>query len=559
MMPADDTLTAGLERRPGSSSAAAQWWREAVIYENHLPSLRDGNGDGIGDLEGLIQSLDYLGQTLGVDAIWTGPFFRSPLLDQGYDITDYTDVEPVFGDLETFDRLIAEAHARCLKIIVDYVPNHTSDRHPWFVASRASRDDPKRDWYVWADPAPDGGPPNNWTSEAGGSAWEFDETTGQYYLHSHLAQQPDLNWRNPQVRNTMLEVLRFWLRRGADGIRIDVAHMLMKDPELRDNPPAPPGHSNPYDLQHPDFHSQLHIHDRRHPDTQTVLAEIRSVLDEFGERVAIGEIEAMGWADWAEYFGAGLEGLHLPFPFKLIETPWEAEALAETVAGLEASLPDGAWPILALGNHDRPRLASRLGRAQARVAAVLLLTLRGTPMFLYGDELGLVDQPVTREHQRDYFGLTDLGVSRDPARTPMPWNAGPNGGFAPADAPELWLPVSFEYESINVEAQLSDPGSMLNLYRALIALRKDSPALRRGTYTRLGAEGDCLVYGRRAGDDQKLIALNLSRDSVEVELQGTGTIRVSTRPDRDDDLVAGSIELRADEGVVLDLDPEMGR
>jgi alpha-glucosidase len=538
--------------------SAPEWWRDAVIYENHLPSFRDGNCDGIGDLEGLIQGLDYLAKTLGVDAVWVGPFYRSPLLDQGFDVADFTDVEPVFGDLDTFDRLIAEAHRRGLKIVVDYIPNHTSDQHPWFLASRSSRDNPKRDWYLWAEPAPDGSPPNNWTSEAGGSAWKFDEATGQYYLHSHLPQQPDLNWRNPEVRKAMLEVLRFWLRRGADGIRIDVAHMLMKDPELRDNPPAPAGHTNPYDLQHPDFHSQLHVHDRRHPDTHIVLAEIRSVLDEFGERVAIGEIEAMGWDDWAEYFGAGL-GLHLPFAFKLIETPWEPEALAETIVRLEASLPEGAWPILALGNHDRPRLASRIGRGQAKVAAVLLLTLRGTPMFLYGDELGMVDQPVARQHQRDYFGLAEFGVSRDPTRTPMPWDAGPHGGFAPADAPDLWLPVSNEYESNNVEAQLGDPGSMLNLYRQLIALRKGSSALCRGTYTRLGPEGDCLVYARRAGDDHKLIALNLSRDSVEVEFHGTGAIQVSTRPDRGRDRVAGSIELRGDEGVVVDLDQERAR
>jgi alpha-glucosidase len=542
------------QRSGGSDSRAAQWWREAVIYENHLPSMRDGNGDGIGDLEGLIESLDYLAETLGVDAIWTGPFFRSPLLDQGFDITDHTEVEPIFGDLETFDRLIEQAHARELKIIVDYVPNHTSDQHPWFVASRSSRDDPKRDWYVWADPAPDGGPPNNWTSEAGGSSWELDDATGQYFLHSHLPQQPDLNWRNPELREAMLEVLRFWLRRGADGIRIDVAHMLMKDPEFRDNPLAPAGHGNPYDLQHPDFHSQLHVHDRRHPDTHTVLGEIRSVLDEFGERLAIGEIEAMGWAEWAEYFGPDLDGLHLPFAFKLIETPWEAGLLRETIADLEAALPEGAWPILALGNHDRPRLATRLGRPQARVAAFLLLTMRGTPILLYGDELGLVDQPVPRERQRDYFGLTGRGVSRDPTRTPMPWNAGPNGGFAPEGSPRLWLPVSSEYEAINVEAQLGDPSSSLNLYRRLLALRRQSRALRRGSYVVLEAVDRCLVYERAAAGDRKLAALNLSSEPAEVEIREPGSIRVSTHADRDQELVPERLQLRADEGVVLDLD-----
>ena len=547
-------MTAARESR-ASAPTSAEWWRDAVLYENHLPSMRDGNGDGIGDLHGLIESLDYLGETLGVDAIWTGPFFRSPLLDQGFDITDYTDVEPVFGDLETFDRLICEAHARGLKIIVDYVPNHTSDQHPWFVESRSSRDSPKRDWYVWADPAPGGGPPNNWTSEAGGPSWDLDERTGQYYLHSHLPEQPDLNWRNPEVREAMLDVLRFWMERGADGIRIDVAHMLMKDPELRDNPPAPEGHTNPYDLQHPDFHSQLHVHDRRHPDTHVVLAEIRAVLDEYGGRLAIGEIEAMGWDAWAEYFGAELDSLHLPFAFKLIETPWSAGELAETIAGLEESLPEGAWPILALGNHDRPRLATRLGRPQAKVAAVLLLTLRGTPMFLYGDELGMVDQPVPRERQRDYFGLSGRGVTRDPTRTPMPWNAGPNGGFSPAPEQDLWLPASKEYESLNVEAQLADPGSSLNLYRRLIALRSESEALRRGRYERVEQRGAaCLVYTRSAEGETKLIALNLSADEQEVELPGAGTVRISTHREREREPVAESLRLRGDEAVVIELE-----
>jgi alpha-glucosidase len=230
------------------ATTRTEWWREAVVYENHLPSLRDGNGDGVGDLHGLIDALDYLAGTLGVDAVWVGPFFRSPLLDQGFDVSDYTDVEPVFGDLATFDRLVEEAHARGVRIVVDYIPNHTSDQHPWFVESRSSRESPRRDWYIWADPAPGGGPPNNWTAEVGGSVWEWDEPTGQYYLHSHLPEQPDLNWRNPRVREALLDVLRFWLRRGADGVRIDVAHMLMKDPELRDNPPSPVGHTNPFEL-----------------------------------------------------------------------------------------------------------------------------------------------------------------------------------------------------------------------------------------------------------------------------------------------------------------------
>jgi alpha-glucosidase len=538
-----------------TTSARTDWWREAVIYENHLPSLRDGNGDGIGDLEGLIQSLDYLAGQLGVDAIWVGPFFESPLLDQGFDVTDHTAVEPMFGDLPTFDRLIDEAHARGLRIIVDYIPNHTSDQHPWFVESRSSRESPRRDWYIWADPAPGGGPPNNWTAEIGGSTWEWDEATGQYYLHSHLREQPDLNWRNPQVRAAMLDVLRFWLTRGADGVRIDVAHMLMKDPELRDNPPSPVGHANAFELQHPDFFRQLHVNDRRHPDVHEALAEIRATLDEFDGRVAIGEIEAMEWDAWAQYYGRDLDGVHLPFAFKLIETPWSAPALVETIRSLEASLPDEAWPVLALGNHDRSRLASRIGRPQARVAAMLLLTLRGTPVLLYGDEIGMTDQPVPRERQRDLFGLAlDDGVSHDPARTPMPWNAGPNSGFSAATEPDLWLPISREYETVNVEAQLADRTSILGLYRALLALRRDSEALRLGGYAPLPtAVNGCIVYARELEGERKLIALNLAGEPHRLSIELAGTIALSTALDREGEPVAGELALRPSEGVVIEV------
>jgi len=399
-----------------------------VLYENHLPSFRDGNGDGIGDLEGLIQSLDYLASTLGVTAIWVGPFYRSPLLDQGFDIADHCDVEPLVGDVDTVSRLVEEAHARGIKVILDYVPNHTSDQHPWFVESRSSRTSPMRDWYVWADAAPGRELPNNWVSEAGGSVWELDAATEQFYLHSYLKEQPDLNWRNPDVRAALLDVLRFWLDRGVDGFRIDVAHMLMKDPQLRDNPPNPDARPNPWDLQHAEFLSQLHVHDRMHPDLHAALREIRAVVEGYdGDRVTIGEIEAMDWDRWARYFGAAADELHPPFAFKLIETAWSAEDLRATIEALEAALPADAWPIFALGNHDRPRLASRLGLARARVAAMLMLTLRGTPTLLYADELGMLDQAVAPERQRDYFGLTAGGVSRDPSRTPMPWDGGPNG------------------------------------------------------------------------------------------------------------------------------------
>jgi alpha-glucosidase len=530
------------------------WWHEMVLYENHLPSFRDGNGDGIGDLEGLIQSLGYLAGTLGVTAVWVGPFFRSPLLDQGFDITDHQDVDPVFGDMATVDRLIEQAHACGLKIIADYVPNHTSDQHPWFLESRSSRDNPKRDWYVWADAAPGAAYPNNWISEVGGPCWELDRRTGQFYLHSHLPQQPDLNWRNPAVRAAMLGVLRFWLDRGVDGFRIDVAHMLMKDPLLRDNPPNPRPAGNPYELQSPAFFSQLHVNDRLHPDLHGVLRSINRVLASYpGDRVAIGEVEALDWPRWAEFYGPDLDELHLPFAFKLIETPWRADDVAAAIRALEAALPVGAWPILALGNHDRRRLASRIGPAQARVAAMLLLTLRGVASLLYGDELGMVDQAVPRERQRDHFGLAG-GVSHDSTRTPMPWTGERNGGFSAAAGEDLWLPVAHGYPAINVVAQRADPGSSLNLYRQLLALRRSSPALRRGSYgEHPAADGRCLVYARTAADDRKLIALNFTGTPCQVTLPEPGVAVLSTvRGKLRERFHGGVLRLGADEGLIID-------
>ncbi len=537
------------------ATAAEAWWRGAVIYECHLPSFRDGNGDGVGDLEGLIASLDYLKSTLGINAVWTGPFYRSPLLDQGFDVSDYLDVEPVFGTLQTFDRLVSEAHGRDLKIIIDYIPNHTSNRHPWFLESRSSVTNPKRDWYVWRDPAPGGGLPNNWTSEAGGSVWEWDEPTGQYYLHSHLVEQPDLNWRNAEARAAMFDVLRFWLDRGADGLRIDVAHMLMKDPCFRNNPDAPDGAANPFDIQHPDFGTQLHVYDRRHPDTHAALAEIRAVVDEYPGAVTIAEIEAMAWADWADYYGNALDGIHLPFPFRLIETPWRADLLRAELDGLYAALPDRAWPIMALGNHDRIRLATRLGPAQARVAAVLLLTLAASPCILYGDELGLVDQPVPTERQRDYFARAAGGVSRDPTRTPMPWNSEANAGFSAADPATLWLPVARNAAEINVDAQLSDPDSTLSLYRQLLRLRTSSPAVRYGDITFLSAgpaHESILAFRRRHGRDCKVIVLNLTDAAALCDVAVSGTIVFSTTS-RPGVPVGPHLRLSPNEATVIDV------
>ncbi len=543
--------------RPGGAVDGAAWWRRAVVYQTNLPSVKDGDGDGIGDLAGLADSLDYVHE-LGAGAIWVGPFFRSPLLDQGFDVAQHTEVEPRFGDLDAFDRLVAEAHARGIRIIVDFIPNHTSDQHPWFQESRSSRENPKRDWYVWADARPGEQLPNNWMSETGGSMWEWDETTEQFYLHSHLKEQPDLNWRNPEVEAAMLDVLRFWLDRGADGFRIDVAHMLMKDPQLRDNPPNPTGEGNAFDLQHEDFASQLHVNDRMHPDLHDVLAKIRGALDEYpGDRVAIGEVEAMDWHLWASFFGPELNGLHMPFAFQLIERPWEAPALAEVMSGLDAALPAGAWPILALGNHDRSRLASRVGRAQARVATMLLLTARGTPTLYYGDELGMVNQSVPSERERDCFGRMSGHLTRDPMRIPMPWDDGATGGFSTADPADLWLPVSEERATVNVAAQLADERSSLTLNRRLIAVRAASEALSVGDFALHGASDEhCLVYVRAGGGERRVIALNLTDEPREVYLAEHGRVVLSTALDREGEHVAGRLALSADEGVIIEATEE---
>jgi alpha-glucosidase len=527
-----------------------------VIYHAYLASFRDGDGDGYGDLAGLTEALPYLADDLGVDALWVSPFFTSPWRDGGYDVAGYTSIEPRFGSLATFDALVAAMHARGMKLIVDYVPNHTSDQHPWFLASRSSREDPKRDWYVWADPRADGTEPNNWVSEAGGSVWELDAATGQYYLHSHLAEQPDLNWRNPQVREAMLDVLRFWLDRGVDGFRIDVAHMLMKDPELRDNPPNPDGELNPYDNQHPDFHTQHHVHDRRHPDLHGVLRDIRGVLDEYPDRIAIGEIEVMPWDEWASYYGEELDELHLPLNFLLIETPWRADAVREALDALEAVLPEGAWPVNNLGNHDRSRLATRYGAEAARTAAMLLLTLRGTPLLYYGDELGMVDVDVPRHLQRDGFADREGGPTRDPNRTPLPWTGAVNAGFSAPETPALWLPLGEDAAEVNVAAQRADPSSMLSLYSALLALRHGAPALRHGSLqTGDAGSDDVLLFVREHAGQRLAVALNFSDRAVRATLPGPGVVRLSTEHADAGAFVPAELALGPHEGIVVELDP----
>lgn len=532
------------------SSGAHQWWQRGIIYQIYPRSFLDTNADGIGDLPGVIDRLDYLAW-LGVDAVWLSPFYPSPMKDFGYDVTDYTAVDPVFGTLADFDRLLSEIHRRGMKLLVDFVPNHTSDRHPWFVASRQARDDPKRDWYIWRDPKPDGSAPNNWLSSFGGSAWTYDEATGQYYYHAFLAEQPDLNWRNRDVQAAMLDAMRFWLDRGVDGFRVDVIWGLVKDSQFRDNPPNPdydPASQTPH-------HQQLARYSADRPEVHGVVSRMRAVLDEYDDRVMVGEIY-LPVDRLMTYYGAGDAGVHLPFNFQLIRLPWRADAVGAAVDGYEARLPPGGWPNWVLGNHDRPRIASRVGPAQARVAAMLLLTLRGTPTLYYGDEIGMTDVPVPREAVRDCLerNLPGLGFGRDGARTPMQWRNEPGAGFTTGTP---WLPVGAGLGQVSVDAQRGEPTSLLSLYRRLIALRRREPALATGSYARVSSVSTVLAYTREEAGRTLLVALNLAHEPSLVErpqAERAGRILLSTHLDREREEAGRLLSLRADEGLVIALD-----
>ena len=523
------------------------WWKTGTVYQVYPRSFQDSGDDGVGDLAGITARLDYLAW-LGVDAIWISPFYPSPMADFGYDVADYCGVDPLFGTLDDFDRLVAEAHRRRLKVILDFVPNHSSILHPWFRESRADRENPKRDWYVWRDPGPEGGPPNNWLSNFGGPAWTRDEASGQYYYHAFLPEQPDLNWRNPAVRAAMHDALRFWLDRGVDGFRVDVIWHLIKDEGFRDNP------------ENPDFapeqaginrFAQVYSCDR--PEVMEVIAGMRAVLRDYGERVLIGEIY-LPIERLVSYYGANLDGADLPFNFQLIQTPWRADAVAALVEEYEAALPEGGWPNWVLGNHDQPRIAARVGPAQARIAAMLLLTLRGTPTLYYGDELGLGPVEIPPERARDPWGRNEPGHGRDPERTPMQWDASPRAGFS---AGEPWLPLAPDWVRCNVEAMSDDPGSILTLYRRLLGLRRDHAALSVGGYrpVALAAEhaGQVFAYERVQDGAVLRVVLNFGGTGQNLPLEAgwAGHVLLSTHPGRTGAHERGLLRLAPDEGVVL--------
>lgn len=489
--------------RPRTESAA--WWRGAVVYQIWPRSFADGDGDGIGDLTGVISRLDHLndgmGGGLGVDAVWLSPIYPSPLADFGYDISDHTAIDPTFGSLDAFDRLLDEVHGRSMRLLLDLVPNHTSVEHPWFVESRSATTSPKRDWYVWRDPV-DGGPPNDWWSAFAsvGSAWTFDAITGQYYLHSYTPDQPDLNWDNPEVRDAIKDVMRHWLDRGVDGFRIDVVHRLAKDPLLRSNPTGTIG-------LEPQGRGR---HDADWSTIDSRLADLRSVADEYSGVLLVGEAYVVDQERMIEYLGE--RRLHLAHNFEFLHAPWSADGIGSVIARFEHMADggsDGAW---CLGNHDHRRIRSRFadtGHAEAltRAAAVLLMSLRGAVFVYQGDELGLPDT--------DLGAIEPLDVNgRDPVRTPIPWEphsvAGPGAGFT-VGVP--WLPIERDSERFSVATQVEDPDSMLQLYRTVIRLRRASDALRIGSFTLRHLEDELLVFDRSYDRQTVRVIAGFSEDT----------------------------------------------
>jgi alpha-glucosidase len=528
------------------------WWQTGIIYQVYPRSFQDSNNDGIGDIVGLIKRLDYI-KWLGVKAVWLSPIYPSPMADFGYDISDYKNIDPIYGTIDDFRELLEEVHSRDLKLLMDLVPNHTSDQHPWFIESRSSRDNPKRDWYLWSDAHPDGTPPNNWLSVFGGTAWEWDDTTGQYYYHAFLKEQPDLNWRNPEVREAMYDIMKFWLDLGIDGFRIDVIWHLIKDRHLRDNPKNPfyEDHMNSYD-------SLLPLYSTDQAEVHEIVEEMRAIHDKYNEHMMIGEIY-LPIQRLVTYYGASGKGAHLPFNFTLISLPWSAQQISMAIDEYESALPENAWPNWVIGNHDQPRITSRVGITQARVAAILLLTLRGTPTMYYGDEIGMRDVAIPFSEVMDPQGLNmpEKNLSRDPARTPMQWDNSLNAGFTEG---KPWLRLDRRYHRINVESERNDQFSMLSFYRRLINLRQSELSLMAGDYIPLHSDNQMIAYFRRMDEyPDFLIVLNLSHRPCYFRSSREpikGIVELATSPELEGTEIEGDVNLGGDEGLIIRLTRE---
>jgi len=507
------------------------WWRGAVIYEIYPRSFVDSNGDGVGDLPGIVQRLEYVAG-LGVDAIWIAPFFRSPMADFGYDVADYRAVDPLFGTLADFDRLLGRAHQLGLKVMIDQVLSHTSIEHEWFRESRQSRDNPKADWYVWADPRPDGTPPNNWLSIFGGVAWRWEPRRRQYYLHNFLSSQPDLNFHQPELRRAVLDNVRFWLDKGVDGLRLDAINFCFHDRALRDNPPKPAAErttrgfspENPYAYQY-------HRYDNTQPENLQFLAELRALLDEYPHAATLAEISSEdSIATTAEYTTA--DRLHMGYSFELLSDEFSARHIRSVVEGFEGRLTDG-WPCWTFSNHDVRRVVTRWGGARpsrhlANQLIALLCSLRGSVCLYQGEELGLSEALVPFESLRDPYGIAfwPSFQGRDGCRTPMPWNGSEHAGFSTA---RPWLPVAAEHRAVNIEAQLADRHSVLNATRAFLQWRRRHPALRWGDIRFIDVPEPLLAFIRTQGDSRIFAVFNLSPETMQTVVKlPAGTAQVES-------------------------------
>ena len=523
------------------------WWKEAVIYQIYPRSFKDTTGNGIGDLQGIISKLDYL-KDLGINAIWLSPCFPSPMKDFGYDITNYVEIDPLFGSLETMDVLIAESHKQNIKVILDYVANHTSDEHPWFQESKQSKINPKSDWYIWKNAKPDGSVPNNWICVPGGSAWEWCEERQQYYYHSFLSCQPDVNWANPELQNEMLNVLRFWLKRGIDGFRIDMISWLYKDPKWRNNPPNPD--YNPHtDMS---FQKLLRRYTIDLPGLFDYLELISNTINAFEDKVIIGEISfGSKLESYPKYYGSDGNLVHIPAMFEFIKEPWDRDTIYTILKNYYSILPPFAWPNFQLGNHDRSRVATRWGsREVAKAGAMLLLTLKGTPFIYNGEELGMIDVEIPENKVVDPTSSMESMLTRDVYRTPMQWDTSTYSGFTTT---EPWLPVSPDYKENNVAQEFITSDSMLQLYRALLKLRNENKAFTLGEieFKELSSS-HCLFYSRTLNSKKEYgIAINFSNEEQEMEIKNEHKVILNTYLDTKTEKKGEKMILRKNEGVII--------
>ncbi len=537
----------------------AAWWQRGVIYQIAVASFCDSDGDGMGDLRGIIEKLDYLNDgtphSLGIDAVWLTPINASPMMDFGYDVSDYLSINPRFGSMDDFAELLERCHERGIRVIMDLVLNHTSSEHPWFVESRSSRDDPRRDWYVWRDGRVPGRPPNRWRAVVEGSAWEYDDDTRQFYYHAFLPFQPDLNWRNPEVREALFEAVRFWLDKGVDGYRLDLINFLYEDAVLRDNPRK--FGLRPYDWQ-------VHLYDRSRPESLEAAKELRRITEEYSDRALLGEVYTDTPQDTVAYLGDGTNALHLSFYLDFAQRKWRAEDFRGSVDWLERHLPAAAWPCYYLNNHDLPRTYTRLGRggdrgARAKVAAAMLLTLRGTPIVYYGEEIGMPMSRIPRRKMDDPIGkkFWPIPVGRDGARTPMQWSGDANAAFSQR---EPWLPVDPSNAERNVARQDDDPDSLLSWYRRLIWMRRERSSLLLGGYRAMeGVPKGVFAYLREYGKERTAVFLNFTSRRVSLGSQlselavGSSKVLLSNAAARSAEVGPGGSVLEPDEALIMDV------